>query len=899
MPGPQLTGNLKFNFMKKALLLLLLTVVYINSILSQNVLKGKVTDAEDQALYGVSVNEKGTSNGVFTDIDGNFTISYKDENSVIAFSFVGMEGQEITVGKQKEVNIVLISNNVLGMVEIVGSRRPDRTATESVVPVDIIEVSRLLTTLGQPDVNQMLQYVAPSFNSNKQSGADGADHIDPATLRGLGPDQTLVLINGKRRHQSSLINIFGSRGRGNTGTDLNAIPVSAIDHIEILRDGAAAQYGSDAIAGVINIVLKSNTDEFTGNYTTGIRNSTPPGKYDVLKEPKSYDGKLSQLNGNYGTKIGEKGFINVTLDYAKLDHTYRRADPSKFENGVYRNKFGDAASENFATYFNSSFDAGKNTEIYLFGGYNYRFTDAYAFSRDANEERNVLEIYPNGFDPRIQSVISDKSLSVGMKTLISGWKVDVNNTFGANNFHYMVDNTLNSSLIEKSPTRFDAGGFSLAQNTTVLDISRFFPEVAKGLNIAFGAEHRLEIYQIMAGEEGSYKTYGHPVFAIDTVLDDLGEIVSIDTTFRPGGSQGFPGFQPGNELKESRSNFGAYVDLELDVTKKFTVSAAGRFEQYSDFGNTINGKLASRYKISDHLSVRGSVSSGFRAPSLAQLFFNTTFTDIVAGQAIDKIIAKNNSPITRELGIPALKQEVSTNAGLGFTAKVKAFSLTVDGYFVQIKDRIVLTGAFYSDDDIIGEDLKKLNIGAAQFFTNAVNTTSKGLDAILTYSTMFSRKQSIKFSLAANFNDMVIDKIYTNEKLQGKEDTYFGLREQYFLLASAPKSKINFAVDYSIGNFFSNLKLTQFGKVQLMNWNDNGDNIVDPGEIDTYDPKMTADLSAGYNLKNFTFTIGGVNILNTYPDKQDPGLTESGGIWDSVQMGFSGAFYFAKIGLKF
>jgi len=873
--------------MKKALLFLTL-VLYVNIASAQNVLKGKVTDAQNQTLHGVSVIEKGTNNGVFTDNDGNYTIGYKDENSILAFSFVGLMGQEITVGKQKELNITLVSNNVLGMVEVVGSRRQDRTAVESVVPVDIIEVSRLMSTLGQPDVNQMLQYVAPSFNSNKQSGADGADHIDPATLRGLGPDQTLVLINGKRRHQSSLINLFGSRGRGNTGTDLNAIPISAIDHIEILRDGAAAQYGSDAIAGVINIVLKSSTNEFSGECTTGVRNSTPPGKYDVLKEDKKYDGMLSQLSGNYGTKIGEKGFVNMTLDYSKLDHTFRRADPTKYENGVYRNKFGDAASENFATYFNSSFSTGENTEIYMFGGYNYRFTDAFAFSRDANENRNVLDIYPNGFDPQIQSIITDKSLSVGMKTLIRGWKVDFNNTFGANNFHYTVDNTLNSSLLAKSPTRFDAGGFSLAQNTTVLDISRLFPGVAEGLNVAFGAEHRIETYQIVAGEEASYKTYGHQVFSIDG-----------DTIFRPGGSQGFPGFQPANELKESRSNFGSYVDLEMDVTKKFVISAAARLEHYSDFGNTINGKLASRYKISDNFSLRGSLSSGFRAPSLAQLFFNSTFTDIVAGQAIDKIIAKNNSPITRELGIPALKQEVSTNAGLGFTAKANALTLTVDAYYVQIKGRIVLTGAFTSDDPIIGNELKKLNIGAAQFFTNAVNTTTKGVDAILTYSTSFSGQQTLRFSLASNMNNMVIDKIYTNQKLQGKEGTYFGLREQYFLLASAPKSKFNFDIDYSKENFFTNLRLTRFGMVNLINWSDNGDNIADPGEVDKYNPKITVDLSVGYNLKNFTFTLGGLNILNTYPGKHDPGLTESGGIWDCVQMGFSGAFYFAKLGFKF
>jgi iron complex outermembrane receptor protein len=255
--------------------------------------------------------------------------------------------------------------------------------------------------------------------------------------------------------------------------------------------------------------------------------------------------------------------------------------------------------------------------------------------------------------------------------------------------------------------------------------------------------------------------------------------------------------------------------------------------------------------------------------------------------------------LTREIGIPPLKQEVSTNAGLGFTARVKALTLTVDAYYVQVKDRIVLTGSFYSDDDIIGDELKSLNIGAAQFFTNAVNTTSRGLDAILSYSLGFSGQQNLRFSLAANFNNMVIDKIYTNDKLQGKENTYFGLREQYFLLASAPKSKINFGVDYTNKNFFASLKLNGFGRVELINWNDNGDSVVDPGELDTYNARTTVDLSAGYNLKNFTFTLGGLNILNAYPDKHDPGLTESGGIWDCVQMGFSGAFYFAKVGFKF
>ncbi len=871
----------------KKILLFIFAVFLAGNLMAQNVLKGIVTDDQNAPLAGVNIYEKGTTNNVISGFDGAYSLPYHDENSIIVFSFVGVETQEIIAGTQSELNVQLVPNNVLNSVNVVGSRMPNRTVIESSVPVDMIEVSKFLLTTGQTDVNQMLQYAAPSFNSNKQSGADGADHIDPATLRGLGPDQTLVLINGKRRHQTALVNIFGSRGRGNTGTDLNSIPMSAIDHIEILRDGAAAQYGSDAIAGVINIVLKSNTDEFTGEVLTGVRNANPPSNFDVLKSDKSFDGATSEFNGNYGTKVGSKGFVNMTVDYMTLDHTFRATDPAKYS--VYRNKFGDAASDNFSTYLNSSFSTGEKSEIYLFGGYNYRTTDAFAFSRAADEERNVVEIYPNGFDPQIKTNIADKSLTAGFKSIIHGFTLDLSNTIGANNLHYFVDNTLNSSLGINSPTFFDAGGFSLLQNTTNLDLSRFFPTVAKGLNFAVGLENRIENYKIFAGEEGSYKTYGPVIFAIN----------GADTTFRPGASQGFPGFQPSNELNVARTNFGTYVDLDLNVTDKFNVSAAGRFERYSDFGNTLNGKFATRYKIAKGFSLRGSISTGFRAPSLAQMYYNTTFTDIIGGVAVDKIIAKNNSPLTRTLGIPKLKQEISFNAGFGFTAMIKSLTLTVDAYYVKIDDRIVLTGTFYSDDPDIGAEIAKQNVSAAQFFTNAVNTSTKGIDAILSYSLMIGSKQSLKFSAAANFNNMAIDKIYTNDKLAGKESIYFGIREQYFLKASAPKFKLNFGVDYTVGNFYANVKLTEFGKVELINWNDNGDNVADANELDTYNPKMTMDVSAGYKFKNLSFTIGGANILNAYPDQHDAGATESGGLWDCVQMGFSGAFYFAKLGFKF
>ena len=639
-----------------------------------------------------------------------------------------------------------------------------------------------------------------------------------------------------------------------------------------------------------------------------MRNAKVPTKYNILPL-KDYDGETRQVSGNYGVDFGKDGYLNMTMDYLKSDHTNRPADPIKFKDDIYRNQFGDAAREDFAFYLNGESKTGENSNIYFFGGFNHRFSDAYAWTRTADDSRNVIDIYPKGFDPHIQSVISDKSFSIGTKSKLNNWTIDVNNTIGSNKFHFFVDGTVNASLLAKSPTHFDAGGFQLLQNTTTINLSRLYDHVLNGLNVAIGAENRIENYQIFAGEEGSYKSYDRILFSTDSVFNDNAVFVTIDSTFRPGGSQGFPGFQPSNVVNESRTNIGAYADFELDVTKDLLLSAAARFENYSDFGSTINGKFAARVKIMDGLSLRGSVSTGFRAPSLAQLYYNTTFTDFVAGVATDKIVARNNSPITRALGIPALKQEKSINVAGGITVKYKALTLTIDGYYIKIDDRIVLTGAFYSDDPDIGADLQKLDVQAAQFFTNAVNTTTTGIDAVLTYSHLFNNKHELRFSIAGNFNSMTIDKINTNDKLKGKEGTYFGIREQHFLLASAPKNKLSASVEYSIGNFFSNVRVTNFGEVDLINFYDNGDNVIDMNvdngnggtysELDHYSSKTTLDLTLGYKFKNIQLSIGGANILNAYPDQHDPGYTESGGVWDAVQMGFSGPFYFTKLGFKF
>ncbi|MBN8590047.1 MAG: TonB-dependent receptor [Rhodothermia bacterium] len=832
---------------------------------------GKVTDDTGTALIGVTVQEKGTMRGTVTDVSGNFGLSVR-ENATLVVSYVGYVTKEIILQGDRNLSITLSQNtDLIGGVEVVGSRSMNRSATETSVPVDIISISEVTSSSGQLEMSQLLQYVAPSFNANRQSGSDGSDHIDPASLRGLGPDQTLVLINGKRRHQSSLINFYGSRGRGNTGTDLNAIPASAIERIEILRDGAAAQYGSDAIAGVINIVLKEKTDALEVNVNTGMYSAG--------------DGQQAQLALNWGKSLLKGGFVHITAEGMTRDYTNRPNDETLFPGSSAREFVGDAKSLSGAFLVNMAVPINK-MKFYLNGGYSHRFSNNHQWTRSAdNLRRNVKEIYANGFTPQLEGTISDPSISFGLKGKLSEWNWDLSNSYGENKFDYHSTNTLNASWQPRtsSPTEFYDGGFKLSQNTTNLDVTRYFQKgVGKGFNIAFGAEFRQERYQIFAGEEASYKNYGA------MVMTDEGLALAA------GGAQGFPGFQPSDAINESRNNFGAYADVELDLSKQFSLTAAGRFENYSDFGSTINGKTSLRYAVSPAFALRGSFSTGFRAPSLAQIYFNSTITNFIAGKPVDNLIARNNGSVAKALGIPALKQETSQNISVGMTiTPANGFSLTVDAYQVDLKDRIILTGVFSDEDDAIGSILKSLNVGGAQFFTNALDATTKGLDVVLNHSA-FVGEGRLRTSLAANFNDLEIGDIKTTDKLKGKEDTYFDIRERYFLLASAPPSKFNLGFDYKLNKLSANLRFTRFDKVTLANWN------YDEADLDVYDAKVTTDLAIGYDLaKNIQLNLGGSNIFNVQPTKQDPGLTESGGMWDAVQMGINGAFFFAKLGFRF
>jgi iron complex outermembrane recepter protein len=867
--------------MRKTLLFFLSFFFLAMASNAQQTITGRVIDDKGVGIEGISVKEKDGTAGAVTDKNGYYSLKAKNKNATLVFTGVGFITQEAS-NESGRVDVSLIPNLVtLLAIEMVGTRSLRRSATETAVPVDIIPVAKLINQQGYVELNSILHYLAPSFNANRQSGSDGADHIDPATLRGLGPDQTLVLVNGKRWHQSSLVNIYGTRGRGNSGTDMNAIPAASIERIEILRDGASAQYGSDAIAGVVNIILKSSVNELTLNGTAG-QHMTGYGKtfLDGTLMPKQSDGFQYNFNANYGFALKDNGFFNITGDILHKDKTFRPNNDALFPGSNYRQKFGDGSYTNAGVYYNSRINLGNGAEFYSFGGLNKRNGDAYAFTRDAGSERNVISIYPNGFDPRIQSDITDLSFSAGVRARFGAWNADFNAITGSNRFEYDVHNTLNSSLVDQSPTEFEAGGFKLSQHTMSANFSRGYQRVASGLNLAMGLEVRHEQYDIFAGEVGSWKQFGPVVFAIN----------GTDTTFRPGGSQGFPGFQPKDIAQEDRTNVGAYVDAELDVTKSWMIAAAVRMEHYSDFGWTDNYKLATRIKVDDNVNLRGSWSTGFRAPSLPQVHFSSTYTNVVAGQIFENVIAPNTGILAKSVGIPELVEETSNNLSAGFVAKIgKGLTLTVDGYWVKVKNRIVLTGLFGNDDDKIGPILQSLNVGAAQFFTNAVDTKTSGVDIIASYNTRLG-KGRLNATMAANINDMKVEAVKTTALLSGKEDTYFGPRDRAFLLASAPDYKVGLSLDYSIKRFSVLLRNTLFSEINLVNFGD---------EIDVYRKKVTTDVVFSVKAGNsFNISIGGNNILDVYPDVQDPGLTESGGMWDAVQMGFSGTFFFAKVGFK-
>jgi iron complex outermembrane receptor protein len=911
-------------------------------------IKGVVRD-ERGPLAGASVtisNNKGTT----TNENGEYELKVAPGKYTVTYSYAGYQlyttKANVSANESETVNAIMIASAVGEEIVLVGSRSSGRSKTATAVPVDVIPVSQIINEIGQVDLNQILNFIAPSFQSSRQTVADGTDHLDPAQLRGLGTDQVLVLINGKRRHQSALVNVNGTINRGQVSTDLSAIPATSIERVEILRDGASAQYGSDAIAGVINIVLKKKTGILEAGVSYGAYITNYNKNYALYKiQNKSDDPGVKVTDGNtfqgslgYGLKVG-KGYLSLNGEYIDRGATNRtgtytgrvypnvsgldRDDSILSAKGLTRNFFdlraGNSAMKSGAIFYNFGIPVGEKGEFYVFGGYSKKKGNAAGFYRYPNGipgnatiyQNNVFAIYPNGFLPEIHTDILDFSTAVGFRTKFSNWNFDISNTYGINKFDFDVENSLNYTQFINAgnkQTNFDAGGLKFYQNTVNADLARKF-NVAEGLNFATGFEYRRDGFGIRSGEEASYKNF------------DVNSKAAS-------GAQVFPGFINTLGDDKTRNVTAGYVDLELDITKSWLFTGAGRYENYSDFGSTFNYKFSSRYAFGAPFSIRASYSTGFRAPSMQQRFYAKTNTLFISqGGSLVPVQAgtfTNDSQLAGLLGIPKLQEEKSKNYSVGFTAKpFSGFEVTVDAYQIDIKNRIIYTNNFNgSTSTAIKAILDNAGAQTAAFFTNAIDTRAKGLEAVFSYSKKFMNKQSLRTTLAMTFIDNEVKKDGNGKPIikasnillnGGQIGNYFNREDQSRVEVANPKNKISLTFNYKIGKFGALLRFVNFGKVTYIDPSINPDSTqkfpvnVFTGQKETLDQtfsvKTVTDLSLSYEVtKSLTATVGANNLFDVYPDIQSHSGNQGLGRFlfsrRVGQQGSNGGYYFARLKLN-
>ncbi len=874
--------------LKNYVMFLILLIGGSNSIFSQEV-TGTVMDETSQPLPGVSVVIEGTSRGTITDFNGKFSIQ-ANNGDVLVFSYVGYETQKITVDSPT-ISVTMQSGVGLDEIILVGNRSKPRTILDSPVPIDNIGVSELKST-GQPTVDKMLTYKVPSFNSTNQAISDATAHFDPADLRGLGPSRTLVLVNGKRKNQSALVYINDTPGKGEVGVDLKSIPAAAIERIEVLRDGASAQYGSDAIAGVINMVLKEDVEYTTVSVRSGI---TTEG-----------DGFNFGADLNTSFNLGPEGsFFNFTLGYYEQEETNRAGTPGEdslfgipandptwgtwlAENPDLGMMVGQPELKIMDVFFNSAIplnDSG--AEFYTFGGLTYRTGTSFALYRAPywvpdpfnllHEEGTTYQ----GFQPTFETDIRDNNFTTGFKWDLLGFKADLSGTYGRNAVDYEVNNTLNRDLGANSPTSFDVGAYSFSNTLANLDFSRNLGQI----DIAFGAEVRGERFTSEAGEPASY--------------------------FNPtgaGGAQSFPGLQPSNALTATRDNFGVYAALDWEPTKEFLISGAVRYEDFSDFGDNTSWKVASRYLLGDRGAIRASYSTGFRAPSLHQIYLSNVQTLVSGGTISNQGTFNNVDPIIREgLGVPQLTAETSNNISAGITYKpVPNLSLSADFYNVRVDNRVLFTNEIGFDDNPgttnpVEQILIDNSITSLKFFVNAVSTITNGLDLVANYRNIELGNGRLGATLAANFNETKIDgQIDTPALLEANNYEIFNRKEQSRILSARPQSKVLLGLDYQLSNWNFALNNTYFGEVTWQH-------ATDPDKDQTFSGKIITDLLLGYEFsKSISASVSVNNLLDVYPDEIETGgdvVTDLGGRfkypWEVNQFGFNGTTISALLNFKF
>jgi iron complex outermembrane recepter protein len=883
--------------------------------------RGAVTSQKGGTpIAGASVTINAIGAYVFTDETGQYTLAAPPGEYTVRVEAPGSFPRELplTVGQSPAVLDFQLAEDQLGeVITIIGSRTP-RSRLETSVPVDVI-TSDVITESSETELNQILNTVAPSFNATHLSIADGTDHIDPADLRGLGPEHVLVLVNGKRLHQASIINVYNG---GTVGVDLNAIPTAAIARIEVLRDGAASQYGSDAIAGVINIVLKDTVDVVEA--------------YSLLGTTASGDGMQFKLGANTGMRLGRRGFVNVTGEFFARGRTQRagawtsdifpgvegtaETDAALQARGLTRDDFkmhvGSAGALVGTGVLNAAYKLDDTFELHAHGGYTLRKGYASGFYRFPNSEDQVdLRVYPDGFLPEINPLLNAWNGTAGIRAKRGPWEGDLSVTYGGDSFHFFVDHSLNASLGAMSPTSFDAGKLHFHQTSLNLDgVRRIDQPLLSSLSAVAGAELRGETYGISAGQPESYE--------LGPELNSAGEP-------KLPGSQVFPGFRPTDASDNSRLSEAVYAGLESQPTQHTNLDLGARFEHYSDFGNTLTGKLAGRVALlrtaDAEVALRGSASTGFRAPGLQQLWYSTIATqfanDPETGMPTPTniLISPNRSAVTEAFGVPHLKQETSVNFSGGFTARLFSnLALSADYYRVSIKDRVVLTALFDTGDAVLGDAISAIvtpfpGVAATQFFVNSVNTTTNGLDIVLDYSYRLPDGQ-LKLTAAANFTSTAVDEVQVPQSMldrfgsipggaQRVGELFLGRYGKNRLEDLQPRQKATLGLRWDRGRWSAGLRGNFFGPTEY-----HSDTQVDGVFLDeSFGAKATFDLDVAYRLGSMVLSVGGNNVFNTFPDEvQQPDnryfesfLYSPAANTAGAPYGVDGAFYYVRAGYKY
>jgi iron complex outermembrane recepter protein len=863
--------------------LLIISILFFSagSAIAQSLLKGIVQDAQKNTIAGATVAVKGTTTGTTTDGNGAYTLRLANGTYDVVYSFVGMAPMTRSVtmtGSDVTLDITLaVSAEALEEVVVVGSRAAQRTITDSPLPIDVLSAQDLVTT-GQPTFDRSLQYRVPSFNTVNTPVNDATTLLDPWELRNMGPSRTLILINGKRKNLSSLLYVQFSPGRGETGVDLSAIPQQAIKRVEILRDGASAQYGSDAIAGVMNVILKDKYDFTSVNVNTGITSKGDGGMYNVA------------ING--GSNLGKKGFVNYTADFLKQNSAVRSGIIDvPTEIATFGDGKGGAQDQLIKTYLkdyptggningtgkttaarfliNAGVDLNDNLQLYGNAAIVAKRVESFANFRTPywRQDRGLLhsvtdnggknyltqatlafptedkvDIYRGyiGYVPTFEGDLIDYNATVGLKGETNGWRHDVSLTTGFNSQNYSVDNTVNRSLGKASPTRFKPGGYEFGHLVGNIDISK---QVTEKFGLAFGMEARSEFYTIIAGDEASYDREG---------------------------SNSFPGLDKRNAGTNKRFNLGAYVDLSYDVTKDFLINGTFRTENYSDFGNANVWKLSTRYKFADDKVVlRASASTGFRAPTLHQIYAQSIQAAFVGGTIQLSGLFNNRSAQARALGIPALSPENSTNYTVGLALNPsKNFNVSLDYYSINVKNRIVYSSSISSSDptSTLGGILSQAGVRTVQFFINGIETATSGLDFVASYRNLPVGVGKVGLNLAGNV--VIANKIVGTPAepaaIKSAGSSILNTQIKSLLTESRPAYKIILGGDYTVGKWNMNLNNTLFGPTAFQDLDNGGGDMENIKAV--FKPAVVTDLSIGYVLsKNVTATVNVNNLFNVLP----------------------------------